>query len=313
MMNEKYSELLLNFSNTQEAVQSMYVQSTDYSRTLQSTGAFMLGFLPDQKDFRENTAIYVSPGSLLQASPPWMEPVFSNCKNLKEFSAANLWKTNYHHTELAQYRPLLEQLMRLFQLSTLKRPIASEVFDSVVTRGCHVKGDPLPCTLDHQCLSYQLASKMFEYVDWTFSNFEINGATIATLPLLRHSIYGTMRELVDEKDEAKKFILSMTHDSTIAQLLLALGIHQGEWLAYASRLVFELWKSTADTKTSSYSVRVLLNGVPLTHQLSAWKAVQEEVLHPELLPFLNFEEFVFKGKYKDIESYNNACNELSQF
>ena len=309
MMNKKYAiSILHNFSNIQEAVQSMYVQSTDYSRTLHSAGAFMLGFLPDQKEFRESTTIYVSPGILLQAPPPWMEPVFSNCKHLKGFSATNLWKTNYYQTELAKYNPLLEHLITMFQVTTLKRPIAREVFDSVVTRGCHVKENPLPCSSADKCMSYVFASKMFEYVDWTFLNtFTINGATVATLPLLRHSIYGAMREAVDGMDKAKKFILSVTHDTTIAQLLLALGVRQEVWMPYASRLVFELWKSTADTKSSSYYVRVLFNGIPLTHQLSAWKDIQEGSLHPELIPFLNWEEFVLKGVYKDIESYNKAC------
>lgn len=304
MINKKYvMSLLHNFSNSQKVLQKIYIQSTDYSRTLRSAAAFMLGFLPDQKEFRKNTTIYVSPGDLLQAPPPWMEPVFGTCKSMKPFASTSLWKTNYHQTELAKYTPILERFIKMFQGTSYRRPIPRVMFDSVVTRGCHVKDSPLPCTSD-QCLNYDLASKMFEYIDWTFMNsFTMSAATVATLPLLRHSIYGMMREVVDKKDEAKKFILSMSHDTTMAQLLVALGI-QEKWVAYASRLVFELWKSSA---SSSYYVRVLFDGVPLTHQLMAWKAVQTESLHSELLPFNNWEEFVLKGEYKDIDSYNNVC------
>ena len=309
MMNKKYTVALLhNFSDTQQAVQDIYVQSTNFSVSWRSAGAFMLGFLPNH-EIRKNTVIYISPGSLLQAPPPWINVIYHNCDNIKAFEISNLWKTNYHQTELAHFTPYLEQLVKMFQVTT-SRHVAKEIFDSVITRGCHEKEKPLPCNIGGVCLNFTLALKLFHYVDWTFIHyFSLNSATVATLPFLRHSIYGTMKDMVDGEDKAKKFILSVSQDTTMMQLLVALGVHLDKRLAYASRLVFELWKEK--TASQSYHMRVLLDGVPVTHQLTAYKAIQEDALHPDLLPFLDWEGFVLRGQYRDMKSYNNVCKKNS--
>ena len=310
MLSSRYSPFLFkNYKSTQQLVKTIYVQSTDTSRTIHSAGAFMLGFLPDLKEMRQQVVIHVSPGVLLHAPPPWVRPVFRNCKNLDSFAVSQLWKTSYHQTELTEYTPVFELLLSIFRQTSFKRLPPREVFDSVVTRGCHVRDNPLPCSSE-SCLDYESANKLFEYIDWTFINSHTPmAATLAALPFLRHSVYETMRGIVQKEDDSKKFILSVSHDTIITQYLIALGVSIEGWMPYASRVAFELWKSLPENKGSSdpYYVRVLFNGVPVTHQLIQWRNKESSMEYMELLPFSSWEEFMLKGKYRDVESYNAEC------
>ncbi len=307
LLSARYSSHLFeNSVSIQQVAESIYVQSTDTRRTLHSAAAFMLGFLPDQRKWRQQVTLHVSPGVLLHAPAPWVKPVFKTCKNFHSFAASQLWKTNYHQTELSQYMPFFERLVYVFKQTSLKRLAPREVFDSIVTRGCHVKDNPLPCSSEN-CLDYNSANKLFEYIDWTFVNYNTPlAATLASIPFLRHSLYETMLDVVNHKPGAKKFLLSVGHDTTITQYLTALGISVDEWMPYATRVTFELWKSSQGSEKVSY-VRVLLNGVPVTNQLVPWKRQESEMLHSELLPFTEWEDFLLVGKYRDVESYDTEC------
>ena len=313
MMNKNYAAALLdNFTGDLSTItESIYVQSTDYSRTLRSAAAFLLGFLPNQQKLRNVIVIHVSPGSLLQAHPPGTSLVYRACKRLASFQESQLKKSKYYETEKTQYHPRLEKLSSMFHLNTENLPIITSLFDSIATRGCHVKDSPLPCYQDN-CMDYAFANKLFEFVDWTFGNrYTQQSAIVAMLPFLRHSLLGLMEEMVHKKRENPyRFILSVTHDTTMTQLLLALGIRLDKWMSYASRINFELWKTKGDINAdeeAAYMIRVLFNGLPVTHRLAAWKMAKNNGLHEEFLPYKYWEDYIMTGKYRDIQSYNKVC------
>jgi len=305
-----FPQLFTNVNSLKQIAQWIYIQSTDRVRTVQSAGAFMLGFLPDNRKLRRKVTIHVSPGTRLHAPPPWVLQVFTKCKNLHSFSSSQLWKTNYHQVELSQYMPTFELLLSIFKQPSLKRLPPREVFDSVVTRGCHIKDNPLPCSSE-SCLEYENALKLFEYVDWmSTSSYTYLSASLGAIPFLRHSVYEPAAEVIQHRDSAKKFLLSVAHDTTITRYLIALGINIQEWMPYTSRVTFELWKSSSKHmgQSNPYYIRVLYNGSPVTDKLLPWRNKEGEMLHRELLPFADWKSFLLTGNYRDLDSYSEECS-----
>lgn len=306
-MEKRYAQALFRNSTAEQMARSLFVQSTEATRTIQSAAAFMLGFLPDQRELRKRVTIYVSPGKRLHAPPPGVEPIFKPCKQCDSFQKAELLKSDYFKIEKTKYHPLLEELCHKFGLHDVQnRPIVTKLFDSIATRGCHSRDQPLPCYLG-QCLDYDLANKLFGFLDWTFSNScTREGSLVGLIPFLRHSVLGLMEVVTRRKANAKRFILSLSHDDVMTHLMLALGIRLDGWMPYASRITFELWKTSS--KEEAFKVRVLFNGTPVTQRLTAWNGVTDA---SELLPYHLWKSYLENGNYRDTPSYDHACRNLN--
>lgn len=303
-MHRKYATVLGNFTG-QWIADRIFIQSTDTSRTIQSAAAFMLGFLPDERRLRRKVTIHVSPGTSLKAPPPGIEPVFKPCKHFLSFLQSEQTKSGYLKIEKTQYHPLLEKFSRMFRLHDVQnKPIITQLFDSVATRGCHTRDSPLPC-YNTQCLDYDFANKLFEFSDWTFSNFCANdGSMVSMLPFLRHSLLGLMEAVVRGEKESKKFVLSLSHDTFMTCLLFALGVKVDGWIPYASRITFELWRVKSSSPPDTFQVRILFNGVPVTPKLAAITGDNQD---SELLPYTSWKSFIENGRYRDPVSYDEAC------
>lgn len=309
---KRYAAALFQNFTKRLIADSMYVQSTDMSRTIQSAAAFLLGFLPDQQSLRRMVIIHVSPGMRLEAPPPSITRVFEPCKYFSSFHKARLKETDYYNIERMKYHPLLERLSHMFHLDISNQPIVGKVFDSIRTRGCHSKDSPLPCYHDH-CIDYDFANKLFDFSDWAFTNaYTQNSSLVGLLPFLRHSVLALMEEVLQRREGAKKFVLSLGHDDVMTELLVALGIHIDYKMPYASRITFELWRAKDATLSdeSAYHVRVLFNGKPVTHRLTAWKAIVADSLYSEFLGYSAWESYLVSGLYRHTQSYNKACGNL---
>ena len=310
-MSRKYSKLLFGNSTHHRLARSIFIQSTDVPRTIQSAAAFMLGFLPDQQRLRKLVTIHVSPGMKLQAPPPGISQVFKPCKNFPLFRKRELESTDFFETEKEKYHPLLEDFCHKFGLHNVQNsPIITKIFDSIWTRGCHTQESPLPCYNDH-CLDYNSAKRMYESADWAFTNIRTKDSSLLVMiPFFRHSVLGLMEGAVSENKDFKKFVLSLSHDSTMTRVLIALGMRLDKWMPYASRITFELWKNKTGVgvRENKYHVRVLFNGVPITHELSSLQRTNSD--HPELLSYSAWKSFTENGKYRNTQSYDQACGNL---
>ena len=311
-MQSTYGNLIEGNLTESALARSLYVQSTDSSRTMRSAAAFLLGFLPDRRELRNRVSIHVSPTKGLQAPPPGIQATFKPCRYYKSFRNAQRAKAGYFRTEKEKYHPLLEELSRMFDLEVDNQPIMMKVFDSLVARGCHANRDDIvPCCRGH-CVDYELATKLYEFMDWSFSYaYTEAGSLVGTMPFLRQSVLALMEEVVEGKEEAKKFAFSFTHDNIMNQILLALGSRVEEHMPYASRIAFELWRSKAVDANSNrgghFYVRVLFNGNPITDQLKAWTIHRNQHTPFTLLPFSNWKSYMTVGPYRDQKSYDNAC------
>lgn len=304
LMSLRYSDLIVQDKRSiSDIVSQLYVQSTDFSKTIQSAAAFLLGFLPDNPALRKATMIHVSPGSagFLEAPPAGVSTAYLPCKNASKFQTQERQKVGYFNTERERYHPLLEKLCDMFYIHDKNLPIVTKVFDHVVTCGCHDRARPLPCSKD-ECVSYEFGNDLFAFADWSYATkFPLNSSIIAMMPFLKHSVLEIMDSVTDKSHPFKpKFMLSIAHDSTIMQVLNAIRlpiVH--EWMPYASRLVFELWKEKDQPK---HFVRILYNGQPITQLRYDFQQ--------EFVEFSEWKNSLTTGNYRNNESYNSVCGNV---
>ena len=169
----------------------------------------------------------------------------------------------------------------------------------------------LPCLReDGPCVPYSQALELFQYADWVWANgHPLMSSIIATMPLLNHSVLTPMERIMDSFQQhnslpgSYRFMVSLTHDDTITKLLTNLGVGVREWIPYATRIVFELWRKKT---TNEYKVRILLNGEVVTEQIECWN----EGMNRELVPYIALKEFLLSGKYRNLMSYNKICRTI---
>lgn len=302
LLQMMYGKLFTGMDMTSD----IYVQSTDYRRTIRSAGAFLLGFVPNVKRLREMIKIYVQRGSLNEGPPEGIPLTYHTCKALLKLRESDRMKTGYYTTE-KKLHWMYKDVVSFFNLKVSpKKTPWTELFDRFTTRGCHLLGQwhtqsVLPCTKGMSCIDCDLGQKLFDYADWSMSEkYPRNSSLIAVSPFLKHSLLDTMERITSKDLPRFKIMLTFTHDSMINQLLRALGIPPKEWLPYASRLSFELWKASDYPEDRvTYFVRVLFNGEMVTH----------------LLPFSNTKdkELVDYRKWRSsietisLKTYNKLC------
>lgn len=305
LMQEKYASFIGQESRDVNPNQ-LYVQSTDVPRTIHSAAAFLLGFLSNNSELRYKVPIHLSPGIVLQSPPPGVKHIFGSCNKLIKVRLEDQENTHYFSEERAKFHHMVLRLCNMFSLPEgyRSKPVINELFDHILTRGCHNPGNPLPCNANKECISYSFASDLFAFADWTWGRkYPQVSSIVATLPFLRHTVLELMERAVAGVEDRYSFVLSVTHDTTLTQILNALGVPLEGWMPYASRLVFELWRQKSQ---DLYLVRVLFNGRPITEALSSRSRTPLEVDN-QLLLFSSWKSLLSTGQYRDIISYNRMC------
>ena len=285
-----------------DVTSDLYVQSTDFRRTIRSAGAFLLGFVPNVKKLREMIKIYVQPGNLNQQPPEEIPLTYGTCKTILRMREAERVKRGYYTSE-KELHWMYEDVVNLFGLNIPPKTPWTELFDRFTTRGCHSLGHTqpiLPCTESNTCINCDLGKKLFDYADWSMSEkYPRNSSLIAVTPFLKHSLLETMQRTISEDPQSYKMMLTFTHDSMLKQLLKALGIPQTEWMPYASRLSFELWNAIYLDGRVTYFVRVLFNGEVVTHLLPFFDSKEEELV--------DYRTWQSSIEPISVETYNKLC------
>ena len=268
----KYLDKLHQF----QTEDSIYVQSTDFERTVRSAAAFLVGFVGSSKTLPSPVPLHVSPGDLVEAPPPGVQWMHRRCQNLYKLLKEEQ-KASGYRTEEKEFHWMQEKLIDMFGLKIARsQPIWTKIFDGIKTRGCQALHSAdyhthslLPCTADRKCIDCDLAKKMFDFADWTWARkYPPNSSFLAILPFLRHSLVEAMDNIVLTTNGRRyNFFLTFAHDTTLQHVLQALGLSVKEWVPYASRLVFELWRTAKKDKAPHFFVRVLLNGDIMTKAL----------------------------------------------
>ena len=249
----------------------IHVQSTDFRRTIRSSGAFLLGFIPNVSKIREMVKIHVEPGSLNQAPPTGIPLTYKPCRLLRKLRETEKKRRGYYRQE-KKYHWMYEKVVKLFNLTVTPPGVQwTDLFDQFATRGCHALNSHsiLPCTKEGVCISCRLGEGMFDYADWSMSQkYPPNSSLVAVTPFLKHSLLDPIERIIagDLPSLKYRIMLTFTHDSMLNRLLKALGLPLKEWIPYASRLSFELWKRVDFLGQVEYFLRVLFNGKVVTHE-----------------------------------------------
>lgn len=300
VMQAAYGQLFSGIDMQSE----VYVQTTEYRRTIRSAGAFLLGFIPDAGKLRELVKIHVQPGTLNQAPPETVPETYQKCTNILKLREAEKIQNGYYTREKF-LNWMKDELIDLYGLNIHPNTPWTEIFDHFITRGCHSlpSNSIFPCTKDGECADCVLGKQMFDYADWCMSEkYPSNSSLIATLPFIKHSLLDPMERIITEEAPAQgryKIMLTFTHDSMINQLMKGLGIPVKEWIPYASRLSFELWKDSSAQESARHFVRVLFNGRLVTHALSISNGGRKEIID-----YSKWKDSVMK---LDVENYNKLC------
>ncbi len=135
-------------------------------------------------------------------------------------------------------------------------------------------------------------------------------ARLKMLPLL-NDIFTRIEGLAENRTK-EKFVLYSGHDTTVSALLMALGISDGTWNPYATRVVFETY-GFRHAGHKHYLLRVVVNGEDLTAKVIFCRGEENEArLNDDgMCSFEDFENFIRYDSLKDIDedkTYAELCN-----
>lgn len=303
LMQYKYAEFIGDPSTNANKI---FVQSTDYSRTIHSAASFLLGFLPDNPKIRQSTVIHISTGSLLQSPPTGIAVSYGYCRNYLQFWKEEMQAIKYFSVEKRVWHPLMEKLCDMFNIQHKNEPILTELFDHILGRGCH--SYQLPCNQQGECVDHAFARQLFAFADWTWNNrYPPNSSILGIVPFLKHSVLEIMDNVINHRQPNLKFLFSFSHDATLVRVLTSLGIPLDGWMPYASRIVFELWKKIHSEQ--DYYVRVLFNGTPITNKIPLRQQYQrtQDERNLNLVQYSELKDYLTTGNYRDIQSYHTVC------
>lgn len=265
-LRQAYSSMLSNYSTSSG---SLYVRSTNYPRTIQSTAGLLIGLFPRS----ENLVIHVhehdkdevmfgvglsSSSKGVESDPRQLEiPTEGSCHRSVESSKVQI-EAAQRATAIVRAR---EDLQDIFGKDVLSKSV-TEICDHINARVCHSL--PLPCG-SGGCVTNKLAVRIKEASDAFYcSRYDGHDGGSLSSKLAMYPFLEELRENFENfiGGKSPNVAVYVGHDTVIAPILAALGVHvECGWPSYASRITFELWR---EGDSDSRFVRVLYNGRAVT-------------------------------------------------
>ena len=274
----------------------IYFRTTTYSRTFQSGIAFMYGFLNEidmdilRPKFTETMNMYIQ-----------------YCEILNGLAKTALKQTSKYKRSSDTYLSAINDLEAVFNMSQDKIPGIHAMLDGLTPYMCGTAG--LPCMRDDttSCITWPLIGKLWDFLDENgrlmLNNYaNVKKHRLSMNPLLRAIARRTLQFFAN--NDTERFILYSGHDHTVSPLVTALGVHDGKWPPFASRVVFELY-SLSDS-SSEHFIRVLYNGADVTARTLFCR---NKKLNMGLCPLDYFTQFALEDNLKTYGSsdYKRVC------
>jgi len=208
-------------------------------------------------------------------------------------------------------RPAVHRIAARLGVTVDRVPRLSEVFDVTMGHYCH--------GLALGCLGASFIHDVFDVINdaGRLAVSDVRYKRIARLkiqPLLYEIAHRMEHQSHFFNNLLPKFVLYAGHDSTIEPLAAAIGVSNGAWPRYASRLVFELYAPAKEGGSDTVvGIRVLHNGKDVTRHLSFCKDAASDVTF-SICPLKAFLDFVndrqFAGGPGE-SGYSEACKNVT--
>lgn len=171
---------------------------------------------------------------------------------------------------------------------------------------CHQR--ELPCNIAHQCIDQSIISDLWSELDYlgglqvTSDNVYDKYSRLLVQPLLAEMAKRMINITIDAT--VVKFVLYSGHDTSLRPMLAVLGIGEGRWPSYASRIVIELYSQKQISK-KVYFIKVIYNGEDKTRLVKFCKNINND----GLCKLSDFLDFVSKENMKaiNVSNYVKAC------
>jgi len=273
-------------------------------RTFQSAVAFMHGFAPEI-DVTQISAVEVAENNTL-----CIQQTGHQCACAAIGSGFLSWFSVPFGLSSSSIRngPAMHRIAARLGVTVDELPRLTHVFDVTMTHYCH--------GLPADCLEPLFVRDVFDVIEEAgrlavSSEAYRRLARLKVQPLLYEIAHRMNRQSHDIS--LPKFVLYSGHDSTIEPLAAVIGVSNGNWPRYASRLVFEFYARTKAAGTDTVAgIRVLYNGKDVTGQLPFCKGITSK-LEPSVCPLKAFLDFVNDSKFSGgpgETGYNEACKTL---
>lgn len=283
------------------------VVSTNYpgGRTYQSALAFMYGIFPDLIPRKLHIAEVADNRMCTNVTR-----VNCDCPKIKN----HIDEMSLNFEEMIPAIPkgqeiisnIKEEVAEAMSIGTYDLPSrASPMLSTIFIHICH--GFPLPGHKS-KCIPPRTVINLFNAGYANGAQHQKEGRypylmTLKMMPLL-HTMYTSIR-LLGQGLTKEKLILYSGHDTTVEPFMTVLGIADGSWPKYATRLVFETYSKSVDGQ-KQYFNRFLLNGIDVTQKVIFCRD-GSKLTKEKLCPFDNFMGFIRKV-YPSGKEYEKQCH-----
>ncbi|XP_053379223.1 2-phosphoxylose phosphatase 1-like isoform X1 [Mercenaria mercenaria] len=246
----------------------IYAKSTGTLRTYQSAVAFIYGFLPVTNissfniDYSEDLHFCSKKYSMkVTCSCPHTRDLFARSKRFQSAISKN---SPYYRT--------LREFYTLFGIDDNDLILLAGIADALVPTYCHNLTIPCSTFNSSKCVDHSLLGTIWDAVTYKeFSKWDdpdlnfLKYSSIKMTPVLLE-VVDRIKELIENNGKST-FILYSGHDVTISPLLYVLGLHDGRWPPYASRVVMELYEKENEDTNNKFYLKFLYNGFDKTEKV----------------------------------------------
>ena len=306
---ESYSKHNNLFENPLSS--KIYTISTGTKRTFQSAVAFIYGFIPSF-DISHFNISYSR--DLHFCSMKHLEKKTCDCPHTRDLHMRALWYTGAMSKNSSNYQDLKTYMNKLFEITDSGSKLLEGIADALVPTFCH--NFTIPCsTFDSsKCVDHTLLGNIWDavtvkqYSNWDDPDFNfLKYSSIKMTPVLLE-VVNRMKDLIlNVHINIPTFTLYSGHDVTLSPLLYVLGLHDGRWPPYASRVVMELYENENDVTGNRFYLKFLYNGIDKTEEvLFCRDKTLNGLCNFKFFSRFVTEELLTRFGYKD---YDNACFE----
>ena len=198
--------------------------------------------------------------------------------------------------------------LQVFDATEAEMPRVGQVFDVTMAHVCHEH--PLPANGD-QCLVSSDVRNMHAALTLNAQLQEMTSRLQLASKLKLLPVLQEMAQRIDDQvlgKSKRKLVLYSGHDTGIAALILALDVSDSLWPPFASRVTFELLRSTDVTSSSKHYINIIYNGLSVTNR-AQW--CRNKLVDDKLCPLSVFSDHVRSGLLHDLgfSSYEKACDQ----